>query len=416
MALVIASESRGTLAAPGGWLTAAGRLSGFVGGYLLLVLVLLMARIPWLERSVGQDKLVRWHRRLGPWAIWLITAHVALVVWGYSKLNATGLFHQLFQFVSSYPDMLAALVAYGLLVMVGVVSIRISRRRLKYETWWIAHLYAYLAVALAFAHQMNTGVAFLSHPLTRMLWAGAWIAAAACVLLFRVGLPVLRNLQHRLEVVEVTEEGPGVYSVVCMGRNLSRLAVSGGQFFQWRFMTKELWWHAHPFSLSALPRPPYLRITVKGLGDHSSEIAHLRPGTRVLVEGPYGIFTHHVRSSQHVVLIGAGVGLTPLRALLEDLPLEVDVTVIVRASTVEDVVHRAEIASLVEQHAGTLREVLGSRREVQLDSRAIRRLAPDIARSDVYVCGPAAFTEAIVEATEQLGVPRDQVHLEEFSF
>ena len=256
VALVIASESRGTLAAPGGWLTAAGRLSGFVGGYLLLMLVLLMARIPWLERSVGQDKLVRWHRRLGPWTIWLITAHVALVVWGYSKLNATGLFHQLFQFVRSYPDMLAALVAYGLLVMVGVVSIRISRRRLKYETWWIAHLYAYLAVALAFAHQMNTGVAFLSHPLTRMLWAGAWIAAAACVLLFRVGLPVLRNLQHRLEVVEVTEEGPGVYSVVCMGRNLSRLAVSGGQFFQWRFMTKELWWHAHPFSLSALPVPP----------------------------------------------------------------------------------------------------------------------------------------------------------------
>jgi predicted ferric reductase len=341
---------------------------------------------------------------------------VVLIVLGYAKLNATGPLHQLMQFITGYPDMLAALVAYGLLVMVGVVSIRIARRRLEYETWWVAHLYAYLAVALALAHQINTGVAFVGHPLSREVWLAAWIAAGVCVLAFRVGLPVIQNLRHQLRVERVVAEAPGVCSVVIKGSGLSRLAVSGGQFFQWRFMTKELWWHAHPYSLSALPRPPFLRITVKGLGEHSSKIAELKPGTRVLVEGPYGVFTHHSRSSELAVLIGAGVGLTPLRALLEELPSSVDVTVIVRASEHGDIVHRAEIAQLVEQHAGTLRELVGSRRDVQLDRHTIRQIAPDIARSDVYVCGPSGFNAEVVDAVRRLGVPGERIHVEEFSF
>ena len=108
----------------------------------------------------------------------------------------------------------------------------------------------------------------------------------------------------------------------------------------WRFLTRELWWQAHPYSLSALPQPPYLRFTVKGLGDSSRALAQLRPGTRVAFEGPYGAFTDHARLSDGVLLVAAGVGITPLRALLEDLPAHADVVVIVRASTVADIVHR----------------------------------------------------------------------------
>ena len=138
-----------------------------------------------------------------------------------------------------------------------------------------------------------------------------------------------------------------MFSVVCTGQHLDRLAVSGGQFFQWRFLTTGFWWHAHPYSLSALPRPPYIRVTIKGLGDQSRAVAFLKPGTRIAIEGPYGAFTHHARTSDRVVLIGGGVGITPLRALLEDLPDPINVTVVIRASTPDDIVHRDEIAALV---------------------------------------------------------------------
>jgi ferredoxin-NADP reductase len=207
-----------------------------------------------------------------------------------------------------------------------------------------------------------------------------------------------------------------VYSVICSGRRLDRLAVSGGQFFKWRFLTKELWWHAHPYSLSALPQPPYLRVTIKGLGDQSRAIAGLKPGTRVAIEGPYGAFTHHVRRTDRVTLIGAGVGITPLRALLEDLPATVDVSVIVRASTPEDIVHRDEVATLVAQRGGQFHEVIGSRREVRFDARTLRRLVPDLAERDLYICGPGGFSENIVAAARKLGIQGDQIHEEAFEF
>ena len=416
LGLVATGESRGSLAAPGGLLIAAGRLAGFSGAYLMLVMVVLIARLPWLERAVGQDRLVRWHRRIGPWPIWLIGAHVVLITLGYAQLARVGALRQFWEFLTSYPDILAAAVGFGLLILAGATSIKIARRRLKYETWWVVHLYLYLALALAFAHQIVTGGSFIGHPFTRAIWIAIWAMTAGLVLAFRIVGPLLRNLRHQLRVAAIHEEGPGVVSIICSGRRLDRLAVSGGQFFKWRFVTKELWWHAHPYSLSALPQPPYIRVTVKGLGDQSRAIAQLKPGTRVVIEGPYGAFTHHARSSDRVVLIGAGVGITPLRALLEDLPASVRVTFVVRASSAQDIVHRAELAALVEQRSGQYHEIIGSREEVRFDAHLLRELVPDLATCDVYVCGPDGFGRRVVNAALRLGVHQDHIHEEVFAF
>jgi predicted ferric reductase len=416
LGLVVTGESRGSLAAPGGWLIAGGRLAGFGGAYLILVMVVLIARLPWLERAVGQDRLVRWHRRIAPWALALISSHVVLITLGYARSAKVGVLHQLWVFITSYPDILAAAVGFGLLVMAGITSVRIARRHLKYETWWIVHLYTYLALALAFAHQISTGGSFVAHPLTRAVWIAVWVLSAGVVVLFRVVLPIGRSLRHQLRVAQVREEAPGVFSVICSGRRLDRLAVSGGQFFRWRFLTKELWWHAHPYSLSALPQPPYLRVTIKGRGDQSRAIAALRPGTRVAIEGPYGAFTHHMSTTERVTLVGAGVGITPLRALLEDLPASVDVTLIVRGSAPADIMHREELRSLVEHHHGRFYEVIGTRHEVQLDARMLRGLVPDLAARDLYVCGPGGFSDDIVAAARRLGVPPAHIHEERFEF
>jgi predicted ferric reductase len=413
---VVTGETRGSLAAPGGALIAGGRLAGFSGAYLMLVMVLLIARMSWLERAVGQDRLVRWHRRTAPWALGLIATHVVLITLGYAQSAKTGALRQLWIFLSSYPDMLAAAVGFGLLVTAAVTSIRAARKRLKYETWWVVHLYTYIALSLAFAHQIATGVTFVGHPLARAIWATAWAFTAGLVLFYRVVVPLARNLRHQLRVEWAREEAPGVYSVVCRGRRLDRLAVSGGQFFHWRFLTRDLWWQAHPYSLSALPRPPMLRVTVKVVGDHSRAVARLRPGTRVWVEGPYGAFTHHAQATGRVALIAAGVGITPVRALLEDLPSYIDVALVVRASTDEDLVHRDEVAALVEGRGGRAYAVVGPRDKVRFDARALRRLVPDLARRDVYICGPSGFTETVATMARSLGVPKGRIHRESFGF
>ncbi len=416
LALVAINESAGTLASPGGWFNAAGRLFGFAGSYLMLLMVLLIARIPWLERAVGQDQLVRWHRRIGGWPIALIALHIMFVVVGYSRVDRVSWIAQINMFIFHYPDVLAAMVGFGLLVMAGISSYRVVRRRQAYETWWVVHLYTYLALSLAFAHQVVTGLAFLHHPLAKYFWIGLWALGALAILAFRFGLPLVRNMRYRLKVVSVDEDVPGVFSLVLSGDHLENLAVSGGQFFQWRFLTWGLWWQAHPYSLSALPNPPFIRVTIKDVGDHSGSIAALKPGTRIFAEGPYGVFTHHRRSSERVVLIGAGVGITPLRALLEELPATVKLSVITRASHESELVHREEIADLVTEHSGTLHELVGPRHSVKLDAGTLRRMVPGLAESDVYICGPAAFTDQLAATVAKLGVAHERIHTEAFAF
>ncbi len=416
VALALSVEGRAALASAGGWPLAIARVSAFSGSYLLLVMVVLVARLPWLERTVGQDQLVRWHRKVAPYAVSLISLHVLSVILGYSQMLKTNVFHMLWSFWVNYPDMLSASVGYGLLLMAAFSSIRIARSKMKYETWWVVHLYTYLGLGLAFMHQIRTGVMFVGHEHTIEFWTTVWIGTGALILLLRVGVPLLRNQQYQLRVAGVTQEAPNVYSLTVTGKNIKSMAVSGGQFFQWRFMAKGLWWHSHPYSLSALPRPPFLRVTVKGLGDQSSAVAQLKPGTRVFVEGPYGVFTHHATTLGDVTLIAAGVGITPIRAMLEDLPDDTKVSVIVRATRPEDIVHADEMKSLVAARNGHYHEIIGSRDEVRFDDSTLEALVPNIVHNDIFVCGPAGFTDAVVTSARRLGVPHDHVHHETFTF
>jgi ferredoxin-NADP reductase/DMSO/TMAO reductase YedYZ heme-binding membrane subunit len=381
-----------------------------------VVVVVLVARFGPLERAIGQDRLVRWHRTLGPWPLYLLVAHACLITLGYAQAAKDGVLHQFGQLLWSYPGVLAATVGGALLIAAGVSSYRLARRRMAYETWWSVHLYTYLALFLSFSHQVDNGASFVGHPLARAWWTALWVGTLALVVLSRVGLPLWRSLRHRLVVAEVAPEGPDTYNVLVRGRRLDLLPVAGGQFFQWRFLRRGLWWQAHPYSLSAAPGRRQMRITVKELGDHSSALRRLRPGTRVAIEGPYGVFTSDARQSDRVLLIGAGVGITPVRALLEELPAQADVVVLLRGSSTHDLVLREEVVEQVASRGGRLHELVGPREHVRLDERALTALVPDIAERDVYVCGPDGFTDALLAAATRAGVPPEQLHHESFSF
>ena len=415
IALGVAAESGGSLGADGGIATALGRLAGLVAAYAMVVVVVLVARLPALERAVGQDRLVAWHRRLGPWPLYLLVAHAVLITVGYARAARDGLLRELWELVWTYPGILASAVGSVALVAAGVTSYRLARRRMAYETWWAVHLYTYLALFLSFSHQVDTGASFVGHATTRAWWTALWVGTLALVVSCRVLLPLWRSVRHRVRVVAITPEGPGVCSVVLEGRRLDRLPVAGGQFLQWRFLQRGMWWQAHPYSLSAAPSRRHLRITVKALGDHSAALASLQPGTRVAIEGPYGAFTTDHRTWPGVLLVGAGVGATPIRALLQDLPDAADVVVVLRASTREELVLADEVREHVERRGGRLHELVGPRERVPLDAGALRRLAPDLAERDLFVCGPDAFTATVAKAARAAGVPADHVHFESFT-
>jgi predicted ferric reductase len=415
IALTITAETSSEFTGPGGVASFAGSLTGMAGSYLALVMVLLVSRIPFVERVLGLDGLLRWHRRIAPWPISLLVAHALLITIGYAQTAKTGTWHEVGTLLTRYPDMATATAGLGLMCLAGVISIRALRNRLRRETWWTVHLVMYLALAISFAHIIVLGPSFVGHPVTQVVWSAAWAASAGLVLCYRIGLPVVRSFRHGLRVTEVRPEGPGVVSIVCIGRNLDRLPVSGGQFFCWRFLTRSHWWQAHPYSLSALPQPPYLRLTVKSVGDHSASLAQLRPGTRVVVEGPYGAFTRHAQRHRRALLIAGGIGVTATRALLEDLPRAAQPVVLLRGSRQEDLVLRQEVADLVRRRGGKLHELTGTRAQQRLDERSLPALVPDLLQRDIFVCGPEGFVADIVATARTLGVPDEVIHHEAFA-
>ena len=403
----------------GDWLTNAGRITGLLAGYAVVVLLALMARVPALERGVGTDRLARWHSMGGRYTVSLAVAHTLLIIWGYAVTAHTNVVSQTATLLTSYPDVLMATVAVFLLVGVGIVSARAARRRLSYETWHFIHLYTYLAVALAFSHQFATGADFIGNPRARWLWSILYICVAALLLWYRVVTPLLALARCQLRVVGVHRESADVVSVYVTGRHLDELQAEPGQFFRWRFLTRNLWWAANPYSLSAPPRSDMLRITVKVAGDHSAALLALRPGTRVLAEGPYGSFTAARRRRRKVLLLAGGVGITPLRALFETLPASPgDVTLVYRANTPADVVLREELDWIAAQRGARVHYLTGPPRHGANDplaSRRLQRLVPDLRHHDVFLCGPEGMMAAAQASLLQAGVPRRHIHSESFT-
>ncbi|MFN8077694.1 MAG: ferredoxin reductase family protein [Kineosporiaceae bacterium] len=408
--------------------TGLGRVTGLVSADLLLIQVLLMARIPWVERAWGQDELARKHRLVGYTSFTLMLAHLVAITVGYAMAEGRNVIGEFVDMVLDYPGMLLALVGTLLLVAVVVTSISAARSRMRYENWHLIHLYAYLGVGLALPHQIWTGADFAGTAPARLYWWSLYAAAAGAVAWWRVGVPLWRSWRHRVRIEAVVPETEGVTSVWLRGRDLDRLGAQAGQYFTWRFLSGPGWTRGHPYSLSAAPTPGRMRITVKDLGDDSRLVNRLRPGTKVLFEGPYGRLHPGVRSRSRVTLIAAGIGITPMRALLEALPGRPgDLTLLYRAPSAEDLTFREELDALAVARGARVYYLPGHRvagRPSWLphtaahlgDAQALLQLVPDIRHHDVFLCGADAWMDAVRAAALEAGVPAERIHSERFTW
>ncbi|MDT7539586.1 MAG: hypothetical protein QOI82_3171 [Actinomycetota bacterium] len=415
-------------ASTGDQLTSLGRVTGLVAADLLLIQVVLMARIPMIERSYGQDELARRHRLVGFWSFNLLLCHIGLVTVGYAVTSHTGILSEAWTLVSSYGGMLLAVASTIALIVVTVTSVRIARRMLRYESWHLLHLYAYVGVGLSIPHEIWTGQDFSTSPLAQLYWWSSYAAAAGAVVVFRIGLPLVRTLRHGITVTGVVRESRDVVTVRMGGRGLHKLPVHAGQFFVFRFLDGPGWSRGNPYSLSAAPRHDRLQITAKSLGAGSHRLARLRPGTRVLIEGPYGKLTGAERLGTKVAMIASGIGITPMRALLEDLSYPPGHAVLIyRAHSEPDLVFRRDLDALADERGIRIHYLTGRRgtgRDAWLPaqhaflrgSHALRQLLPGITDYDVFVCGPDAWMDSACEAARAAGLPPQQLHVERFSW
>ncbi len=391
-----------------------GNFFGLHVATIMMVQLLLIARLPWLDRRIGMDRLTAWHRWVGFGLFWTVLLHATFVVLGFARIDQVSPLRTLVSLAGS-PATLLGMTAATILISVVVISTRYVRRRLQYETWHLLHLALYVTVALGLVHQSLEPNAFSASTPATVYWWTAWALVLTALVVGRVALPFWRNAYHRFRVAEVVPESDDVVSVSVTGRHLERLPAHAGQFFIWRFPGSRPLWHSNPFSLSAAPDGHRLRLTVKAVGADSKALRDLPVGARVFAEGPYGAFTAMNRTKPDLLLVAGGIGVTPIRSLLEDV--DGHVTVLYRARTEADAVLLPELRELAAARGGQVHLLTGRTAggPPPFAPENLVALVPDIAERDVYVCGPPAMTSAVLRSLRELHIPARQVHAERFA-
>jgi predicted ferric reductase len=405
-----------------------GRLTALLAGYLALIEVVLLARLPFLEKLVGFDRLTVWHRWNGHAVIYLALAHVVTSVWGYARQN--NLFHHSRSWFgeywnwltvpqpnSPYPGIITATIGTFLLIVVLATSLVVVQRRMSCEWWYAVHFTAYAGISLAWFHMIPDGNELVTDVTAADYYKSLYAFALALVVYYRVLRPLVNAFRFNLKVTEVVEEGPGIVSMRISGRRLDRLGTKAGQFYFWRFLTKGFWYTQHPYSLSEAPQGDSFRITVKNLGDHTAKFGQIPVGTRVFAEGPFGVFTDDSRTEDKALLIAGGIGITPVRALLEQM--DGDLVALYRVVRQEDIVFADELDRLAETRGAKVNYVVGDHATAEgrslLSPGHLKELVPDIAERDVFLCGPVAMIDWIIPNLRRANVSRRHLHVERFS-
>ncbi len=389
---------------------------GLHAALLLLFQLLLVARIPWLDRRIGMDRLTVWHRWVGFTLLWTVLTHATLVVLGFAILDDTSM-AKTFKALSGVPASLVGMLAAATLTLVAVVSTRPLRRRLRYEVWHALHLLIYVALGLAFYHQLEETTTFTSSSFAEAYWWILWLFSFGALLTGRLLIPLWRNAYHQFRVVAVVPESLNAVSVYVTGRHLDKFPARAGQFCIWRFPGHNNWWTANPFSLSAAPGGQGLRLTAKAVGTTSAGLRNLAPGSRAFVEGPYGAFTSLHRTRPGALLVAGGVGVTPVRSLLEEQPPGADTVILYRVRSEADAVLLNELRHLATQKGARLHLLTGRTSDhatPPLSPEALHHYVPDITTRDIYVCGPDPMTKTVLTSLRALGVPQNQIHAERF--
>jgi predicted ferric reductase len=170
-----------------------------------------------------------------------------------------------------------------------------------------------------------------------------------------------------------------------------------------------------------------VRFTIGNRGDDTALLQRLKPGTRVILEGPYGIFTEERRTREKVVLIASGIGVPPVRALAESMASRPgDITVIYRARNEDDAALLDELRHIALVRDINLHVIAGPRANGHSwlnadpagrpEQTRLLEMAPHVKDADVYICGPEAWTHSVKRSMSHAGVPEHQIHSEEYAW
>ena len=393
--------------------TSLASLSGLFASEAGILGLVLITRTPQLERRYGLDRMFNWHRLLGEAMAIFLVVHIVTSIEAWA--NPGGIVNAVKDLTGREAYMALTTVGTVMVLFVTVSSLKAVRAKFNYETWYFIHLMAYVGLAFSFSHQIVIGADFMHDELARWFWVGIHAALVLWIIWGRWGT-LVKSLTHPLRVASVRPEANGVVSLTLTGSNLRSHRAASGQFYYLRDLSPGRWWRNNPFSLSSEPSTDALRFTIKDRGDASRAFTQIPVGTRVAIEGPYGVCTPDLVGSDKVLLVAGGVGIGPIVSFLEQLRPSSQPVVLYRAHSQSEVAHADELDKLVTERGGRLHVLVGPRHTLKVAdpfaADVLTKAIPDLATRVVVVAGPESMIKAVQHGARDAGVPAERIHAE----
>jgi predicted ferric reductase len=392
---------------------------GFAGLSMLAMQFIITARFSTVSAPYGLDVVLQFHRLISLVAFTFVLVHpIILFIIEPETIRLLNVFE------APWRARFAVLATLGLLVVV-VTSLWRRRLGLSYEAWRAIHGWTAVAiVGFGLLHAIGVGH-YLSLWWKQVLWAAMGFAVIFMLFYVRSLKPlvILRRKPWRVVSAEKLQGDSWAVRLEPDGHEGFRFIP--GQF-AWIKFGDSILYREHPFSISnSAEDERQVEFTIKEAGDFTERIGrHARPGTKAYIDGPRGVFSPDRFRAPGYVLVGGGIGISPLIGILRTLAdrgFTGDLLLMYANKDEDSITYRDELERLESMLNLKVVHALNEPGDDWqgetgfIDREMLEKYLPEERDERGYfICGPPPMMNAVRDALVELDVPPDQIHMEYF--
>lgn len=395
---------------PGTAVASLGKATALMGMALYLFLPILSMRYKVITRLFGGiNRSHTLHLAGGKVSFFLIASHPIFLGIGRMMKGSS---------LSTVWDWTSLLLVSGIVaftIFSATVGISVYSH-IKHQRWLVVHHFFGWLIPLFFLHGilarnklLNNKVLFCYFTLLGILGFSAFLYRSVFARYF------MRRFSY--EVCEVNHLSESVIEVVLKPTSIP-VTFEPGQFAYISFDFPGIDPEAHPFSFSNSNNGPYVRFTIKNLGDDTARLRDITPGTKALVEGPYGDFSYKNTKNLNQIWIAGGIGITPFLSMARSFNghKEYDIRFYYGTESFEEAIFLQEFIDITRHLPENFHTTVVSKQiSGFVTAEFLKGSLGKLDVFDYFICGPPGMMKSLVPQLTGAGVPIEQIHIESFS-